>query len=263
MACGVLSTSAWALDAPQSRRHKMTHRSKALLGASLAATALGMGATAYAQTANPLWDAAQLPETRGIVKQYTLTPRGDVDGLILSDGTEVTLPPHMTSQIVFAVRPGDAVTIRGLKARALPLVEAASVTNFATGVSVVDNGPPGGPDRSASEQTISGRIATQLHGRRGEANGAVLDNGTILRMPPPDAERMQALIQPGQSVTVRGTVLKTALGTVIDANAIGTSPDQLTELAARPGPAGPRGEPRREPAGPADFGPPPPRPPRG
>jgi hypothetical protein len=241
----------------------MTHRSKALLGAFLTATALGMGAAAYSQTAGPLWDSAQLPETRGIVKQYTLTPRGDVDGLILNDGTEVTLPPHLTSQIVFAVRPGDAVTVRGLKARALPLVEAASVANFATGVSVVDSGPPGGPDRFAGEQTISGKIASQLHGRRGEINGAVLDNGTIVRLPPPEAERMDAVIQPGQSVTVRGATLKTALGTVVDVTAIGASPDQLTELAARPRPPGPRGEPRRGPGGPADFGPPPPRPPRG
>jgi hypothetical protein len=240
----------------------MTHRSKSLLGAFLATTVLGIGATAYSQTAGSPWDASQLPETRGIIKQYTLTPRGDVDGLILNDGTEVTLPPHLTSQIVFAVRPGDAVTIRGLKARALPLIEGASVTNFTTGVSVVDDGPPGGPDRSASEQTISAKIAAQLHGKRGEVNGAILDNGTILRMPPPEAERVQGLLQAGQPVTVRGTTLKTALGTVIDASAIGSSPDKLTELATGPAPVGPRGELRRGPGGPPDFGPPPPRPPR-
>jgi len=110
----MLSPLAWAIDAPQLRRDKMTHRSKSLLGAFLATTVLGIGATAYSQTAGSPWDASQLPETRGIIKQYTLTPRGDVDGLILNDGTEVTLPPHLTSQIVFAVRPGDAVTIRGL-----------------------------------------------------------------------------------------------------------------------------------------------------
>ena len=240
----------------------MTHRSKSLLGAFLATTVLGIGATAYSQTAGSPWDASQLPETRGIIKQYTLTPRGDVDGLILNDGTEVTLPPHLTSQIVFAVRPGDAVTIRGLKARALPLIEGASVTNFTTGVSVVDDGPPGGPDRSANEQTISGKIAAQLHGKRGEVNGAILDSGIILRMPPPEAERVQGLLQAGQPVTVRGTTLKTALGTVIDASAIGSSPDKLTELATSPGPVGPRDEPRRGPGGPPDFGPTPPRPPR-
>jgi hypothetical protein len=80
MARCVLSTLARAIDALQSRRHKMSHQSNALLGAFLTATALGMGATAYSQTAGTLWDASQLPETRGIVEQYTLTPRGDVTG---------------------------------------------------------------------------------------------------------------------------------------------------------------------------------------
>jgi hypothetical protein len=57
----------------------MTHRSKALLGAFLTATALGMGATAYSQTAGPLWDSSQLPETRGLVKQYTPTVGSRLD----------------------------------------------------------------------------------------------------------------------------------------------------------------------------------------
>ena len=223
-----------------------THR--ILPGGLLAALALASGAAVYAQTTDPLWDPAQLPATKGTVKQYTLTPRGDVDGLILSDGTEVKLPPHLTGQIVFAVRPGDAVTIRGLKALALPLVDAASVTNDATGTTVIDNGPPGGPDRWATQQTISGRIAAALHGKRGEVNGALLDNGIILRLPPPEAERLQAWLQPGQTVAVRGVSLVTPLGTVIDVRAIGVSPDQMTELAFRPlagaKGAGPKGGPK-------------------
>src|ERR1700693_3352918 len=81
MARCMLSPLAWAIDAPQLRRDKMTHRSKSLLGAFLATTVLGIGATAYSQTAGSPWEASQLPETRGIIKQYTLTPRGDVDGL--------------------------------------------------------------------------------------------------------------------------------------------------------------------------------------
>src|SRR5215470_4063884 len=129
-----------------------------LLAALLTATALTGAAAVYGQAPAPLWDAAQLPETKGAVKQYTLTPRGDVDGLILNDGTEVKLPPHLTAQIVFAVRPGDAVSVRGLKARALPLVDAASVTNFVTGVTITDNGPPGGPGRAVTETTLTGTI---------------------------------------------------------------------------------------------------------
>jgi hypothetical protein len=235
---------------------RTAHRT--LLAALATATAIGMATAAHSQAGGALWDASRLPETKGTVKQYTLTPRGDIDGLILNDGTEVKLPPHLTGQVAFAVRPGDAVTVRGLKATGLPLIDAMTVTNFVTGATVVDNGPP---DRTSVEQTISGRIAATLHGKQGEVNGAILDNGANLRLPPPEAERMQQLLTPGATVTVRGLSLATALGTVIEVSAIGSSPDQLTELAPPPPRGGPRGLGPRP--GPADFGPPPPRPPRG
>jgi hypothetical protein len=243
-----------------------------LLAALLATSVLVAGAPAHSQIGG-MWDSSQLPETRGTVRQYTLTPRGDVDGLILNDGTEVKLPPHLTAQIVFAVRPGDAVTVRGLRARALPLVDAASVTNNASGAVVTDNGPPGGPDRAATQQTIGGRITSALHGKRGEVNGALLDNGTVLRLPPPEAERMQAWLQPGQMIAARGVSLVTPLGTVIDVTAIGSGPGQMSDIAAPPPPRGPHGSADRGP--PAAFGaappppapgfgpPPPPPPPRG
>jgi hypothetical protein len=122
------------------------------------------------------------------------------------------------------------------------------VTNDATGATVIDNGPPGGPDRWAAQQTISGKIAAALHGKRGEVNGALLDNGVTLRLPPLEAERLQAWLQPGQTVAVRGVSLVNALGTVIDVRAIGASPDQMTELAVRlpasPKGAGPKGAPK-------------------
>ena len=222
----------------------ISKRTRVLLATLLTATALSAGAAVYGQPGAPVWDSSQLPETKGTVKQYTLTPRGDVDGLILADGTEVKLPPHLTAQIVFAVKPGDAVTVRGLKARALPLIDAASVTNFVTGVTATDNGPPGGPGRIISETALTGRIAAALHGKRGEVNGALLENGTMLRLPSPEAERMQSLLQPGQSVAVRGAALVTPLGTVIEVRAIGSSPEQLTELDVRPPRAGPKGGPK-------------------
>ena len=220
-----------------------TTRMRAGFWMLLATTAIGGGAAAYSQAASPMWDSSQLPETRGTVKQYTLTPRGDVDGVILADGTEVKLPPHLSAQTVFAIHPGDVVSVRGLHARALPLVDAASITNVATGKSVVDNGPP---DRRGTndDQVISGRIAVRLHGKRGEVNGALLDDGTTLRLPPPEAERMQDLLRQGQAISARGDVLDTPLGKVVDVRAIGASPEQLTELRG-PRPPGPKDGPDR------------------
>ena len=234
-------------------------RHRLLLALLLATTTLGTGAAAYSQTATgQIWNSSQLPVVSGTVRQYTLTPRGDIDGLILNDGTEVKVPPHLTGQIAYSIHPGDAVTIHGLRAQVLPLVQAASITNNANGRTVVDNGPPG--PASGTETTISGRVSAMLHGARGEVNGALLDNGTVLRLPPPEADRMQALLQPGQTIAVRGARLDTPLGSVIDVRAIGYSPDQLTELMAglpargkKGGPAGGPG-----PGRPDVFAPPPP-----
>ena len=237
-----------------------TTRMRALFWMLLAATAVSGGAAAYSQATSPMWDSSQLPETRGTVKQYTLAPRGDVDGVILTDGTEVKLPPNLSAQTVFAIHPGDEVSVRGLRARALPLVDAASITNVATGKRVVDNGPADRGDVTGA-QVVSGRIAAQLHGKRGEVNGALLDDGTTLRLPPSEAERMQDWLRQGQAISARGDVLDTALGKVVDVRAIGASPEQMTELRG-PRPPGPKDGPdRRGPPPPPGFGPPPP--PRG
>ena len=128
----------------------------------LAATLLaGLGGVAIAQmdramdtaapgATAPTYDPQQLPAIKGRVAQYSLTPRGDVDGLILDDGTEVHLPPHLGAQLTATVKPGDAVTVHGLKARALPLVQAMQVTNDASGQSVTDAGPGSGGPRARS-----------------------------------------------------------------------------------------------------------------
>jgi hypothetical protein len=232
---------------------RLKSRKRILFSALCAASTLSAAAALYSQATAQTWDSSQLPATNGTVRQYTLTPRGDVDGLILSDGTEVKVPPHLTGQIVYSIHPGDSVTIRGLRARGLPLVQAESITNSANGRTVVDNGPPG-PAGAGLETSLSGRVSATLHGARGEVNGALLDNGIVLRLPPPEGDRMQALLQPGQIVAVRGARLDTALGSVIDVRAIGYSADRLSELPDAP-PQPPGRGPR--PGGPDAFPPPP------
>jgi hypothetical protein len=182
-------------------------------------------------TGSPIYDLRQLPATKGTVFRYTLTPRGDVDGLILTDGTEVHFPPHLSTQLVYAIKPGDLVTIRGLRALSTPLVAAISITNDASGQTVVDHGPAGGPGPGPREArqalSVQGRVQISLHGPRGEINGAMLEDGTILRLPPPEAARLAALLTPGQTIVAQGDGLTTAMGRVVDVQAIGSSQAQL------------------------------------
>ncbi|WP_431268038.1 hypothetical protein [Dankookia sp. P2] len=199
--------------------------------------ALGGAALVRAQPAPPPafgpagFDPAQLPETRGVVARFTLTPGGEVDGFLLQDGTQVHVPPHLSAQLVFAMHPGEAVTVRGLRALGVPLVSAVSVARDAGGPPVVDMGGPRGALRPLD---VQGRVQMPLRGPRGEVNGAVLEDGTQLRLPPPEAERFADLLRPGQAIAARGPGLATPLGTVVEVDAIGPGPDRLAEVGRPP-----------------------------
>lgn len=225
----------------------------------LAATLLAAGVGAAVAQNAATYDPSQLPAIQGKVAEYSLTPHGDVDGLILDDGTEVHLPPHLGTQLVYAVKPGDEVTVRGLKARAIAMVQAMSVKNDATGNTVTDNGAGGPPGPRDAQQALSatGRIKAQLHGPRGDLNGALLEDGTIIRLPPPEAERLASTLTVGTSLTVQGNGIEGPLGRVIEARSIGPDMAHLTQVALPPPPPGHRPSP---PGGPGAPPPPPGRP---
>lgn len=195
-----------------------------LLAASLL---IGMGSVALAAPRGPLYDPAQLPEIKGKVAQYLLTPRGDVDGLLLADGTEVHVQPFLSAQLVFTVKPGDAVTIHGLRAKAVPMVMAGSITNDASGATVL-----GGPHAAFGPQEVSGTVKEQLHTPHGDVDGVLLSDGTIVRLPPPEATRLAADLTVGKTLYARGPGSEGPLGKVLAAEAIGVDKDHTQTIAA-------------------------------
>jgi hypothetical protein len=62
------------------------------------------------------YDPAQLPEFKGKVSQYTLSPRGDVNGVLLADGATVRMPPHAVRKLGDLLKPGNTVFVRGFGA---------------------------------------------------------------------------------------------------------------------------------------------------
>jgi hypothetical protein len=230
----------------------------------LAATLLAGGVGAVVAQNAATYDPNQLPAIKGQVAEYSLTPRGDVDGVILQDGTQVHLPPHLGTQLVQVVKPGDAVTIRGLKAQALPLIQALSVTSDLSGQAVVDNGPPPLPPQPMATAyqplQVQGRVREPLYGPRGDMNGALLDDGTQVHLPPDRAMTMSASLAPGQPLAAQGWGVAGPYGKSIDAQQIGQSPTQMVQVgppAPPPGGPGLGAAPPPPPGGPA--APPPPR----
>ncbi len=217
----------------------------------LAATLLAGGAGVALAQHIATYDPNQLPATQGRVEQYSLTPRGDVDGVILTDGIQVHLPPHLGRQLVQAVKPGDTITVRGLKAQAIPVIRARSVTVDGSGRSIVDTGPPAAPPRplAAGSQwmQVQGRVREPLYGPRGDMNGALLEDGTQIHLPPNQAMTMRGSLAAGQTLVAQGYGLSGPYGKSIDARQIGQAPTKLVQV-------GPPGPPKGR------FAPPPPPP---
>jgi hypothetical protein len=199
----------------------------------------------------PAYDLQQLPETRGTLLRFTLTARGDLDGFLLADGTQVHLPPHLSALLAVVVRPGDQVAVRGYRSPTAPLVLAAAVTDSTTNQTVVDQGPaapgfgppppppPGVPTPGAQQTSVSGRVETPLYGPAGDLNGAVLADGTIVRLPPPTAYQSASLLATRQTIVVQGWALNTPFGRVVDAQAIGPTSEQMTSVTQPLAPGAP------------------------
>ena len=216
----------------------MTRFTKSLLATVLLTGPMLAGGVVAAHAQMPMqagptaasFDPAQLPEFKGKVAQYTLSPHGDVDGLILADGTEVQLPPHLSTALVFSVKPGDAVSIRGLKARAVNMVSAVTITNDASGA-VVGGGETGRGPSDGTRMEATGKIKELLHTPRGDVGGALLEDGTVLRLPPPEAAKQATLFAVGQTISVKGFGISGPLGKAIGVMEMGPSADKLTKVA--------------------------------
>jgi hypothetical protein len=190
-------------------------------------------------------DPDYLPEVFGTLERFLINPHGDADGMILTDGTEVHFPPHLSDEVCAAIRAGEKtkVKVRGVRPRGGNLIAAIAIET-ADGKRIVDNGPPKGHDDKKKPHKhapkpkrelmdAEGIVRRVLHGPKGEARGALLEDGRIIRIEPHEAERIANLLSPGKTIAVRGEGLASALGTMIEAREVGVTKDDLQPLKAK------------------------------
>jgi hypothetical protein len=72
-------------------------------------------------------------------------------------------------------------------------------------------------------------------------NGALLEDGAVLRLPPPEAGRFGTLLQSGQTIVAEGIEVANPIGKVFDVRLIGASRDQLNQVEV-PSELGPGGK---------------------
>jgi hypothetical protein len=179
------------------------------------------------------------PVADGIVDRYLLTPRGDVNGLLLRDGSQMHVTLRAGQDLTKSIQPGDHVRVHGRRASDSPLVKPDVIINVTDGRSFtvpyrLDLPMPPREERPAvNEMNAAGTIQVLLYDHlKGVVNGGLLSDGTQFRLPPDVGEHFHASLQREMNVEVRGYGIATPYGTALEAFAIGRKGHPLTHLDA-------------------------------
>jgi hypothetical protein len=179
------------------------------------------------------------PVADGIVDRYLLTPRGDVNGLLLRDGSQMHVTLRAGDDLTKNIQPGDHVRVHGRRVSDSPLVKADVIINVTDGRSFtvpyrLDLPMPPREERPAvNEMNVAGTIQVLLYDHlKGVVNGALLSDGTQVRLPPDVGEHFHASLQTNMDVQVRGYGTATPHGSALEATAIGRKGHPLTHLDA-------------------------------
>ena len=186
---------------------------------------------------------------RGVVSLYLLSEFGDVEGIVAQDGTQVRFPPHMGPDLVRSLKPGDrfiaqgrGAASRGFRAYAIgregatPLVEARPSD-------VVAPVPPEVRAASLTAMRVDGTVAHVLRGPRGEIDGVVLADDTIVRLPPRSAVVDADALRVGARLAAEGYGTRNRYGRALRAERVGLDGGELQSLQPRGPDAPPRAPP--------------------
>ncbi|MBV8805381.1 MAG: hypothetical protein JO042_10045 [Sinobacteraceae bacterium] len=176
-------------------------------------------------------DPDHLPHVGAQVERFLLNPRGDADGMILSNGLEVHFPPHLSRAVLAAVTPGDTVRVYGVRPRGAEMISAVLIETD-DGQRILDEGPgepkekkhkdPDSPPKHRAMEA-HGLVQRVLHGPKGEVRGVLLNDGTIARIDPDEIKGSRRWLVEGQPLAVKGDGLVSEHGTIIRARSISAS----------------------------------------
>jgi len=179
------------------------------------------------------------PVADGIVDRYLLNPRGDVNGLLLRDGSQMHVTLRAAQDLTKAVQPGDHVRVHGRRVSDSPLVKPDVIINVTDGRSFtvpyrLDLPMPAREERpTVTEMNAAGTIQVLLYDHlKDVVNGALLSDGTQVRLPPDVGEHFHASLQQNMDVEVRGYGTTTPYGSALEVIAIGRKGQPLTHLDA-------------------------------
>jgi hypothetical protein len=149
----------------------------------------------------------------GIVQAYNFSPKGGVEGLLLTVGErtiQVNIPPDAWPMAAHAAAIGQAVQITA-SPEGQPVPDAENPVYRLISFEP-SNGTGAAVDEPSHEGIVSveGIVSRFNYARHGEANGVVLDNGDFLHLKPDGMKKVGLRV--GQEVAAEGSARPMGLG---------------------------------------------------
>jgi len=182
-------------------------------------------------------------EREATVERYLTNSMGEADGLLLTNGLQVMVPPRYSKELMAVAPPKAEILILGPIENG-KAVQAEKITNKTTGQSVSDIKPmpPVESQQVASANATThvqepqdrvhknqrkqkklsarGTVKNQLYGHQGEVNGVILSDGSIVRFEPRMIDESDVKLDIGEKIQASGYGTKNANGQSIEATSI-------------------------------------------
>jgi hypothetical protein len=177
------------------------------------------------------------PVAEGVVARYLLDPRGEVEGLLLEDGSQMYITSRASDKLLQAIKPGHHVRVHGHRQTGSPLVQADVILNSSTGTIFtvpfrLDFPIPEQEQHlSMTEMKAEGTIEVLLfHAVKGIVQGMVLSDGTQVRLPPDINDQLRNSFRIGEQIVAEGNGTANEYGRCLEALMMSTDGGRITPL---------------------------------
>jgi hypothetical protein len=196
--------------------------------------AMNVGNSSHSSLLQPRGGNGQWVNKSGVVQLLLLTPQGDVDGVLLKDGSAIRFSPSPSNRASI-LKPGVEISTAGALIGGQIHTETIlfshqsekdkTVINFSADLRPAQSSnpnlnttPPVQSTQIMVPMKVTSPVVTVLKTPGGQLDTLILKNGTVVKIPPERLLNMPDSVRPGDGVAIsgRGGVYKQ--GTAIEAD---------------------------------------------
>ncbi len=207
------------------------------------AAGIAVPAVVGAQGTRGLWfDPTQLPSYSGRLERILLNPAGEFDRLLFREGAQIVMPPSEAQDLGEAIKPGDSITVWGIRARSAPVITMlAWARNETERPRFVAQPSWFAPTRRGTQRhQLAGVVERTLLTPQGEGMGVLLQSGDVIRLPSAAHTALGDALRDGATIAAEGLGQRVADRVAIDAERVGADAGRLIPLPEPATPPAPR-----------------------